>query len=507
EFLEISLTEKELTALINAAGGDAEKLSLNSDDMAELDKAIAKLLNQLMSKEDSGIANSPEELKDTVSEFNLNKGAAKNDADLLKNLLQASTNRHGIKDEQKVLLAADKVIDSAELKVDKSSLGLANEVKQSDVSKANRAKPVEELLLSKSSETKPIESSKQTEGLLADVEAMAAASNAQLPKTNKSLAENSDKLAVSPLLVSVDKLSTKKHTALLANLPPEAESRAIENIAQRVESVISELKTEGKSTEFIAALQSGIKEIKEQLKQGREPGIDLKSLVSDALAQSDVKVSGNTEVALEKQLNQLSTILAAATSLNQSNQQQNFLNTGLTEVQGMKELSQQQIESTRLAQQTGASEKAVNIFKPEGQQQLTEKVRWMVNSRNLSAEIRLDPADLGGMNIKVNLSGDSASVSFVVQSQHARDALDQALPKLREMLDEQGIELGQSSVEQESQGNNEQSDNSSFANNSDASSNLAQQSQEQSKEDNITGSTVIEQAISGGRIGGIDYYA
>ncbi len=505
EFLEISLTEKELTALINAAGGDAEKLSLNSDDMAELDKAIAKLLNQLMSKEDSGIANSPEELKDTVTEVNLNKAAAKSDADLLKDLLQASTNRHDIKDEQKVLLATDKAINSAELKADKSNL--VNEVKQSDVSKANRAKPVGEVLLSKTSEAKPIESSKQTEELLTDVEEMAAASNAQLTKTNKSLAENPDKLAVSPLLVSVDKLSTKKHTALLANLPPEAESRAIENIAQRVESVISELKMEGKSTEFIAALQSGIKEIKEQLKQGREPGIDLKSLVSDALAQSDVKVSGNTEVALEKQLNQLSTILAAATSVNQSNQQQNFLNTGLTEVQGMKELSQQQIESTRLAQQTGASEKAVNIFKPEGQQQLTEKVRWMVNSRNLSAEIRLDPADLGGMNIKVNLSGDSASVSFVVQSQHARDALDQALPKLREMLDEQGIELGQSSVEQESQGSNEQPADSSFANNSDASSNLAQQSQEQGKEDNITGSTVIEQAISGGRIGGIDYYA
>jgi len=90
----------------------------------------------------------------------------------------------------------------------------------------------------------------------------------------------------------------------------------------------------------------------------------------------------------------------------------------------------------------------------------------MINSRNISAEIRLDPPDLGGMNIKVNLSGDSASVSFIVQSQHARDALDQAVPRLREMLEEHGIELGQSSVHQESAGDDGQAEQDSLANNS-----------------------------------------
>ena len=53
------------------------------------------------------------------------------------------------------------------------------------------------------------------------------------------------------------------------------------------------------------------------------------------------------------------------------------------------------------------------------------------------------------MQIRVNVSGESASVSFVVQSQHARDVLEQATPRLKEMLEEQGIQLGQSSVEQE----------------------------------------------------------
>jgi flagellar hook-length control protein FliK len=73
------------------------------------------------------------------------------------------------------------------------------------------------------------------------------------------------------------------------------------------------------------------------------------------------------------------------------------------------------------------------------------------------------------------------------------------------MLEEQGIELGQSSVQQESNG---KSDNENSANNSGGSSNLAQQSQEQVNEDPAADiSRVIEQGISGGRIGGIDYYA
>jgi flagellar hook-length control protein FliK len=315
----------------------------------------------------------------------------------------------------------------------------------------------------------------------------------------------------SQLYVSVNKASTKKQAQLLAQLTPEAQNSAIDNISARVESAVSELQTEGKSTEFIAALQSGVKEMKEQLKQGRESGIDLKSLVTDALAAVDVKVKGNTEIALDKQLNQISNILAAAISLNKTNQQQTYLNTGLNEVQGIKEVAQQQIESTRLVQQTAANDKAVNIFKPEGQQQLTEKVRWMINSRNITAEIKLDPPDLGGMNIKVNLSGDSASVSFVVQSQHARYALDQAVPRLREMLEEHGIELGQSSVQQESAGNDEQAEQGNLANNSNNSDNLAQQSQDGIQYNNEDGvlsyNDVIEQRISGSRIGGIDYYA
>jgi flagellar hook-length control protein FliK len=505
EFLEINLAQEELATLINAAGGNSEEpMSVNSDAMTELDNAIAKLLNQLVSKEDSD-ANVNAELKTT--------DIAK-DADLLKNFLQAKTLETS--DEKKLLMPSEDdneelgVVIKSDVELEQAK-NLIDDVTLSE--NDNRAKITgSDLVALKTDDNltqKSLEAAESKQAVLAEVETQVV--NTTLSQTVKPLVEKSDKAVESPLFVPVDKESTKKQAQLLAKLPPEAQSSAIDNIATRVESVVSELKTEGKSTEFIAALQSGVKEMKEQLKQGREPGIDLKSLVTDALAAADVKVTGNIEVALDKQLNQVSNILAAATSLNQTNQQQNYLNTGLNEVQGIKEVAQQQLESTRLVQQTAASDKGVNIFKPEGQQQLTEKVRWMVNSRNITAEIRLDPPDLGGMNIKVNLSGDSASVSFVVQSQHARDALDQAVPRLREMLEEHGIELGQSSVQQESAGGDEQADQGSLANNSNDSGNLAQQSQDgiqDSNEDGLLGhNDVIEQRISGGRIGGIDYYA
>lgn len=511
EFLEISLSEKELAALINAAGGNADdQLGLNSEAMAALDKAIARLLNQLLSKEEK------------VSAAATNSGSAETiesaDANLLKDLLKASAVENGevaaTKDEQKFAYSVPAASTQTLQEVTAEETANLNDKLEVEKKRINAEQIETDLSATKLSPksgpdallvAKPVT---PTQDNAVALEGSGAAVDAELSLNLLPELEKAPKPIDSPLLVPIDTVSNKKQVERLAKLPPEIEASAIDNIALRVEAVVSEIKSEGKSADFIAALQSGVKEMKDQLKQGREPGIDLKTLVSDALTASDVNVSANVEVALDKQLSQVTHILGAAASLSQSTQQHNYLNTGLTEVQAIKEVSQQQMESSRLAQQTAVNDKGVNIFKPEGQQQLTEKVRWMVNSRNLSAEIRLDPADLGGMNIKVNLSGDSASVSFVVQTQHARDALDQAVPRLREMLEEQGIELGQSSVQQDSSGSNEQADQESLANNSDGSNNLAQQSQEQDNEEYLGDSeNILEQRINGGRIGGIDYYA
>lgn len=73
----------------------------------------------------------------------------------------------------------------------------------------------------------------------------------------------------------------------------------------------------------------------------------------------------------------------------------------------------------------------------------------MMLARNMkSVDIRLDPPELGSMQIKLSL-GEQANVSFVVSSQQAKDALEESLPRLKELLEQQGMQLGDSDVTQD----------------------------------------------------------
>ncbi|HHJ12752.1 MAG TPA: flagellar hook-length control protein FliK, partial [Gammaproteobacteria bacterium] len=79
---------------------------------------------------------------------------------------------------------------------------------------------------------------------------------------------------------------------------------------------------------------------------------------------------------------------------------------------------------------------------------LGERVVWMVGQRLQSAEIKLNPPQLGPIEVRVSLNHDQsqAQVSFTAQHAVVRDALDAAVPRLRELFAEQGLSLGQVDV-------------------------------------------------------------
>ncbi|MCP5358181.1 MAG: flagellar hook-length control protein FliK [Pseudomonadales bacterium] len=83
-------------------------------------------------------------------------------------------------------------------------------------------------------------------------------------------------------------------------------------------------------------------------------------------------------------------------------------------------------------------------------ERLSQRVSMMIGQKISSAQIQLDPPELGAMTIKVSLHGDQASVSF--QSPHAvvRDALEQSFPRLQEMLGQQGLQLADAQVSDQS---------------------------------------------------------
>ncbi len=83
---------------------------------------------------------------------------------------------------------------------------------------------------------------------------------------------------------------------------------------------------------------------------------------------------------------------------------------------------------------------------PAWDQALGQKVVWMVAGEQQSASLTLNPPDLGPLQVVLNVSNSHASATFTAAQPEVRQALEAALPKLRDMLGEAGIQLGQATV-------------------------------------------------------------
>lgn len=87
---------------------------------------------------------------------------------------------------------------------------------------------------------------------------------------------------------------------------------------------------------------------------------------------------------------------------------------------------------------------------PAGQEGWAEdvgnRVTWMLGRAESKAELVLTPAGLGKLEVSINLNGDQTTAQFIASSQAARNALEEALPRLREILSQAGINLGETNV-------------------------------------------------------------
>lgn len=106
-------------------------------------------------------------------------------------------------------------------------------------------------------------------------------------------------------------------------------------------------------------------------------------------------------------------------------------------------------KSVNSAGQTPAPAIEKHLTHPEWNTELGEKLLWMHKQAVPSAEIRLNPEHLGPISIKVDVSQDQASVVFTAQHAAVRDAIEAAIPKLREMLGGQNLNLADVNVSQQ----------------------------------------------------------
>lgn len=77
---------------------------------------------------------------------------------------------------------------------------------------------------------------------------------------------------------------------------------------------------------------------------------------------------------------------------------------------------------------------------------VSSRVIWMATEGVQQAALKLNPAHLGPVEVRVNVHNEQVNVSFVAQNAATRDALEQALPRLRESFAENGLELTDTGV-------------------------------------------------------------
>lgn len=79
------------------------------------------------------------------------------------------------------------------------------------------------------------------------------------------------------------------------------------------------------------------------------------------------------------------------------------------------------------------------LGKPGWDQELGQRLVWMGRDQIQSAQLRLHPAHLGPLEVRIAVHNDSAQVSFLAQNAPVREAVEAALPRLREMMAENGF--------------------------------------------------------------------
>jgi flagellar hook-length control protein FliK len=77
---------------------------------------------------------------------------------------------------------------------------------------------------------------------------------------------------------------------------------------------------------------------------------------------------------------------------------------------------------------------------------LGQKVVFLSNAHQQSAELTLNPKDLGPLQVVLQVADNHAHALFVSQHPQVREAVEAALPKLREAMEQNGIGLGSASV-------------------------------------------------------------
>ena len=100
---------------------------------------------------------------------------------------------------------------------------------------------------------------------------------------------------------------------------------------------------------------------------------------------------------------------------------------------------------------------------PEWNRDLGERIVWMANRAIPTAEIKLNPPQLGPISVRIDVADDQATVVFTAQHVSTREAIEASMPRLREMMSAQQLNLVEVSIFQGSSSDQSRSPSQNFA--------------------------------------------
>jgi len=106
-------------------------------------------------------------------------------------------------------------------------------------------------------------------------------------------------------------------------------------------------------------------------------------------------------------------------------------------------------QSTASSSNTLTAEIRQPVGTPAWSDELGTQITWMAHQGVQSASLQLSPEHLGPLEVHISVRDGNASVWFGAAQADTRAALEQALPRLREMFATQGLTLADSSVSRE----------------------------------------------------------
>ncbi|WP_165795076.1 flagellar hook-length control protein FliK [Solimicrobium silvestre] len=102
--------------------------------------------------------------------------------------------------------------------------------------------------------------------------------------------------------------------------------------------------------------------------------------------------------------------------------------------------------TTNAMDATSSNAIAPPVGTPNWEQAVGQKISWMAVGGQQSASLTLNPPDLGPLQVVLSVNNQHVSATFISHQPEVRAALESAIPKLREMMGQSGIQLGECNV-------------------------------------------------------------